>query len=374
LETKPSFPVSTAYSLDCRLDHEEALPYKANFAFQIMQLVHTPVLIDKAIQIYAGLWNLTLTLDQLPNKAIRGVHVEFGDRLIQLEVQILELINKTKFNEIDDQDESDVLFIFSTAALIYLYTYLRANPRRSSNIIISKRLRQTLERIDTFRIAQVYPDLMLWALTAAGLETVDPDESFWYVGTAKRLCCAMGFYSKAQVNQIVRDFVWRENARDKHHIVDCTEFWDLVFTGSMYHPIMNETYDGIQILGESENFPETSPVMEYSQEPKSSFPGYSSGLPIWCGPNTPPSIESSMSPDSVTAATLPSISTIIEESTDSESEIAKYDPQTNAAGGSQEPIQNERDVPAPNLTVITHSQVCRWSQCNTDFDSAADLE
>src|SRR5262249_36860601 len=147
------------------------------------------------------------------------------------------------------------LSVFSTAALIYLYTYLRANPRRTSNIVISKRLRQTLERIDTFRIARVYPDLLLWVLTTAGLETVDPDESFWYVETARRFCRALSFFSKAEVNQIVRGFVWRENARDKHHIVDCNEFWDSVFTGSMYYPVTDEMYNRFQVLEESEDPP-----------------------------------------------------------------------------------------------------------------------
>jgi hypothetical protein len=339
-----------------------------------MQLVNSPELIDRAVQIYTGLWNLTLTLDRLPTKAIRGVHVEFGDRLIQLEAQILELINMTKFNEIDDKDDSDVLSVFSTAALIYLYTYLRANPRRSSNIVISKRLRRVLERIDIFRIAHIYPDLLLWVLTTAGLETVDPDESFWYVETAKRLCRILGFYSKAQVNQIVREFVWRENARDKHHIVDCTEFWDLVFTGPTYYPVIDEAYNRFQVLEELENLPDAdrlSPLAEPPQEAKTSLPSYSSSLPIWCSPNpnSPPSMGSSMSPNSSTATAHPSISTMMEDdSTDTEPEPATYEPHVTVIGGGREHAQTS------NLTVIPQSQVCQWSHCNADFDSAVDLE
>jgi Fungal specific transcription factor domain len=337
-----------------------------------MRLVHSPELIDRAVQIYAGLWNLTLTLDRLPTKAIRGVHVEFGDRLVQLEAQILELINMAKFNEIDDKDDSDILSVFSTAALIYLYTYLRANPRRSSNIVISKRLRQILEQIDIFRIAHVYPDLLLWVLTTAGLETVDPDESFWYVETAKRLCRTLGFYLKAQVNQIVRGFVWRENARDKHHIVDCTEFWDLVFTGSMYYPVMDEMYNRFQVLEESEDLPNADrilPLPEPPREAKTSLLSYSSSLPIWHGSNSPQSKGSSMSPDSSTSIAHRSISTAMEDdSTDTEPEPVTYEPHVTAIGGSREHTQT------PNLTVVPQPQVCQWSHCNADYDSAADLE
>jgi hypothetical protein len=101
------------------------------------------------------------------------------------------------------------LFGEAAVAHILMFTY-NLPPRSGTHVLMSTRIRASLEAINVRSFQLAYPEMMLWIIMIGGLGSVGTGDQEWFIQLLAQSCHAAGIDGTAELALSLREFLWSD--------------------------------------------------------------------------------------------------------------------------------------------------------------------
>jgi hypothetical protein len=104
-----------------------------------------------------------------------------------------------------------IFALFGYAAIIHIQMFMRDIPRGLPFcILISSRLRSSIEALNLTNLHKVYPEMMLWILLMGGLGSSGGPNRGWYAKLFAEICMAMGLRGGNSIAYALAEYLWSD--------------------------------------------------------------------------------------------------------------------------------------------------------------------
>jgi hypothetical protein len=183
--------------------------YKTKFS----NLTGLPSLAEATISTYHSLCTLTTFKDTIclsPDTFPDNPSFEISAHIIEsIERHCLSIIQSPLVNYSSPSPVHSIYPLFGNAALIHIMVFMRESPRRLPFAhILSNRIRDCLERVDTRVFQLQYPELLMWVCIMGGLGGVGTENQIWFAGLLAKAASGASIAGLGDVEMVVREWLW----------------------------------------------------------------------------------------------------------------------------------------------------------------------
>jgi len=115
--------------------------------------------------------------------------------------------------EIPEQQNSNALIfkLFGNAAVahILMFTY-NLPPRSGTHVLMSTRIRATLEMIDVRTFQTACSEMILWIIMIGGLASIGSDDQPWFIQLLAQSCCVACISETDELATLLAEFLWSD--------------------------------------------------------------------------------------------------------------------------------------------------------------------
>ncbi len=213
LGSKPRFELVNPALLPLHHDLNDLEPYNlltARYKARLSSLTGLPIISQEMIEVYRIFRHLVTKKEGIAASQSLGVTKADFQSLQSYCTQLMyRLISLIQYNAMNQNGLVFRLFGNAAVAHILMFTY-NMPPRSDTHVLISTRIRASLESIDLQAFQNAYPEMILWVIMIGGLGSVGSDDQEWYIQLLAQLCCATGIAGTAELALSLAEFLWSE--------------------------------------------------------------------------------------------------------------------------------------------------------------------
>lgn len=181
---------------------------------------------QETIEVYRTLRYLIVKKERVLGSQKMGTDAEF-ESLRSYTDQLMRRLIALAQCKIPQSNQNALIYkLFGNAALAHIVMFTRnAPPRLGVPILMSTRIRTSLEIINLRSFQIAYPEMMLWIIMVGGLASIGTEDQVWFVKLLAESCRAAGIAGTAELALSLTEFLWSE-----FYLGPIFEgFWDDVF-------------------------------------------------------------------------------------------------------------------------------------------------
>lgn len=104
-----------------------------------------------------------------------------------------------------------IFVLFGYAAIIHIQMFMRDIPRGLPFcLLISSRLRSSIEALNLTNLHKAYPEMMLWILLMGGLGSSGGPNRGWYAKLFAKTCMAVGLRGGNSIAYALAEYLWSD--------------------------------------------------------------------------------------------------------------------------------------------------------------------
>ncbi|KAH6712475.1 hypothetical protein BKA61DRAFT_736866 [Leptodontidium sp. MPI-SDFR-AT-0119] len=181
---------------------------------------------QETIEVYRILRYLIAEKEMVLGSQKMGTEAEF-ESLRSYTDQLMHRLIALVQHKIPKSNQNAVIYsLFGNAALAHIVMFTRnATPRVGVPILMSTRIRTSLDIINLRSFQIAYPEMMLWIIMMGGLASIGTPDQGWFIKLLEESCRAAGIAGTAELALSLTEFLWSE-----FYLGPIFEdFWDDVF-------------------------------------------------------------------------------------------------------------------------------------------------
>jgi transcription factor-like protein len=133
----------------------------------------------------------------------------WSDMVERIERRVIELLQSKIVKS--GNPKVSIFQLFGYAAIIHIYMFMRDIPRGLPFfILISGRLRSSIEALNLEQLHKVYPEMVIWILLMGGLGSSGGPNRGWYAKRFAETCMAAGLRGGNSIAYALAEYLWSD--------------------------------------------------------------------------------------------------------------------------------------------------------------------
>jgi hypothetical protein len=199
----------------------------AQYLIRLSNLTGLQDLSQETIKVYGLLYHLITKKERAAALWSNGVtdaeHQSFQLYSFRIMYRLIALVQY----EFTSSSRNTLIYgLFGNAGMAHLFMFtFNVLPRIGDAILISKRIRTSLEIINMQRFQIAYPEMIIWVVMIGGMASIGAgdEDTKWFIKLLAELCRATGVATRDELAQYLATFLWS----DFYFLCDLfRKFWD----------------------------------------------------------------------------------------------------------------------------------------------------
>jgi hypothetical protein len=183
----------------------------ARYKARLSNLTGLPDLSHEMIEVYRILQHLIAKRERYAGSQKMEIsEMEFQSLQSYCTQLMYRLIALIQYEIPHPLNRNAVVFrLFGNAAVahILMFTY-NLPPRSGTHVLMSTRIRASLEFIDIRAFQLAYPEMMLWIIMIGGLGSLGTEDQEWFIQLLAQSCHGAGIDGTAELALSLTEFLW----------------------------------------------------------------------------------------------------------------------------------------------------------------------